>query len=123
MIPVFDKITKSTADNRFSAVGPAGVDVKAIFTDEAVEPPGPVQVRVYEVPAVIGPTVAVPEVACAPDQPPLAVHDVASVVAHVSTDVAPPARVVGDAERAVVKVGADAGGVTVPAGTTEIVVD
>jgi hypothetical protein len=104
--------------------GGGGVVVKLIFADEAVVPPGPVHVRMYEVFAVIGPTVAVPEVACAPPQPPDAVHDVASVVAHVSTAVAPDERVDGDAESAVVNTGAvRGGGVTVPVGTSEITVD
>jgi hypothetical protein len=56
--------------------------------------------------AEIGPTVALPEVACDPDHPPLAVQEVASLVDQDRVDVAPLEIVVGFAVRTIVNVGA-----------------
>ena len=60
-------------------------------TVRSVEPPAPEQLKVYDAVALKGPTSSDPEVAFVPDQPPDAVHEVASVEDQVSVSVSPDA--------------------------------
>jgi hypothetical protein len=62
------------------------------------EPLAPVQVSAYVV-VLVGETVAVPLVAFAPVQPPLAVQEVAFVLDHVSVELLPDAIVAGLADK------------------------
>jgi hypothetical protein len=70
------------------------------------EPPVPVHVSVYVPLPVSAPVDCVPDVALVPDHAPLAVHEVALVLDHVSVEDPPEATVAGDA--ASVTVGAPA---------------
>lgn len=83
----------------------AGAAATDTVADPFAEPPVPVQVSVYVALVVRAPVVAVPDVAFAPDQAPLAVHDVALVLDQVSVDEAPEAMLAGEA--LIVAVGAD----------------
>jgi len=74
-----------------------------------LDPPSPVHVSVYVAFAFSGPTLCVPLVACAPDQAPDAIQDVAFVELHVSDDMPPLAIVVGFAVKVVVGGCADGG--------------
>lgn len=74
------------------------------------------QVRTKLEDAVNAGVVNVPEVACAPDQAPVAVHEVVLVEDHVSVLVPPEATEVGLAE-----IESVAGGVTVTVAACEIV--
>jgi hypothetical protein len=78
-------------------------------------PPAPVQLSAYcDEPAVLGVTVAVPLVAFVPLHPPLAVHDVAFVLDHVSVDDCPSVIDVGFSEIVTVDTGAATVNVAVP---------
>jgi hypothetical protein len=90
-----------------------------VVTMGAVTPPGPAQMSEYAVAAVNGPVLWLPLAANVPLQPPEALHEVALVELHVSTEAFPEATAVGAAASLAVGAGinatvADAGGVTPP---------
>jgi hypothetical protein len=90
-----------------------------VATRGAVTPPGPAQMSEYAVAAVNGPVLWLPLAASVPLQPPEALHEVAWVELHVSTEAFPEATAVGAAASAAVGAGivatvAVAGGVTPP---------
>ena len=71
-----------------------------------LEPPAPEQLNVYVPALVSAPVDCVPDVALLPDHEPLAVHDVALVLDHVSVDDPPEATLVGEALSETVGAGA-----------------
>ena len=88
-------------------------DTLTVMLDIATEvvatplvPPGPVQVREYDVFVVSAAVLRFPLVGTAPLQPPEAVHAVALVELHVSVEVPPLMTVVGLADNAAVGTGA-----------------
>jgi hypothetical protein len=72
-----------------------GTPVTVTLADTLALPPAPAQVRRKSVLAVRGPVDWLPEVALVPDQPPEAVHEVASVEDQVSVEDPPPVTEVG----------------------------
>jgi len=73
----------------------AGGEPTSTVTDSVAVPPAPLQVIVYVLLAVKAPVLIEPAVASAPDHAPDAVHDVASLLDHVSVELAPYATEVG----------------------------
>jgi hypothetical protein len=90
-----------------------------VATRGAATPPGPAQESEYAVATVNGPVLWLPLAASVPLQPPEALHEVALVELHVSSEAFPEATAVGVAASVAVGTGIDAtvavaGGVTPP---------
>ena len=75
-----------------------GAAATVTLAEAEPDPPLPVQLRLYVAFAVNAPVDCEPEVAFEPDHAPLAVHDVAFALDHVSVDDPPELIDVGDAE-------------------------
>ena len=88
------------------AVGPVGVAM--------AEPPAPEQLKVYEAAAATGSVASDPAVAIEPDQPPEAVHELASVEDQVSVTGEPEAILEALEVKVTVGAGADDSGAGLP---------
>jgi hypothetical protein len=88
-------------------VGAGSEPTTSTVADSVAVPPAPLQVIVYVLFAVKAPVLIEPAVSWAPDHAPEAVHDVASVLDHVSVELAPASTTVGLAEIATMGAGGE----------------